>query len=73
MELVNQGNMNPTNKLTAAVAATAFISVARVVVRNLWPEWADDGMFDALTPIVVLAAGWVIRDRANIIVSVENK
>lgn len=63
--------LNPTNKLTAAVAATAFISVSRVVIRNIAPEWADEGMFDALAPVAVLIFGWFIKDAPNVAVVVK--
>ena len=66
MNTVTQPTPNPTNKLTAAVAATAFMSVLRVVVRNVAPDWYDEAMWDALSPVVVLAFGWFIRDAPNV-------
>jgi len=68
METVNQTTPNPTNKLTAAVAATAFMSVLRVIVRNVAPDWYDEAMWDALLPIVVLGFGWFIADAPNVAV-----
>lgn len=68
MATIVQPSNNPTNKLTAAVAAMAFVSVARVAVRNLAPEWYDEGMFDALSPVLVLVLGWFIKDAPNVAV-----
>lgn len=68
MATVVQPSMNPTNKLTAAIAAAAFMSISRVVVKNIAPEWYDEGLWDAMFPIVVFALGYVIKDAPNVTV-----
>ena len=69
---INQPSSNPTNKLTAAIIGAAGISVLRVVVRVKFPEWADDAMFDSLTPLVIGMAGWYTPDRPNITVITQD-
>lgn len=65
MASVNQPTKNPTNKLTAAVAASALIEVAGLVTRNLAPEWYDQAVWSAMTPLVILIFGYVIKDAPN--------
>lgn len=69
---INQPSANPTNKLTAAIIVAAGLSVLRVIVRNLAPEWADDAMFDSLLPLAVGIAGWYTPDRPNITVITQD-
>lgn len=67
-DLVNQGNANPTNKLTAAVVAAAVISLSRTITSHFWPEFSDPSLWDAMLPVVVYFAGFVVRDSANVVV-----
>lgn len=69
---VNQPSANPTNKLTAAVVGAAAVSVSGLIVRNLFPEWYDAEVWSAMTPLIVFGLGWIIRDRPNIVVVVED-
>lgn len=62
--LVSQSSRLPTNKLSAAVAASAVISVAQVIVGHLWPWLAAPDMWGSLYPIAVLAAGYFLPDAA---------
>lgn len=66
MQTVNQPSLNPTNKLTAATIAAAVVSVSGLLVRNLAPEWYDAEVWAALLPIVIFAAGWVVKDKPNV-------
>jgi hypothetical protein len=65
MDNVTQPTSNPTNKLTAAMAAAAAVSVVGLLLKNIWPDWYDPQMLLNITPIVVLAFGYVIKDRPN--------
>lgn len=69
---VNQASANPTNKLTAATVAGAFMGVLALVLRNTAPSWYDPETMILLTPIVGYIAGWLIRDKPNITVVVED-
>lgn len=71
MATVIQPSLNPTNKLTAAIVAAAFMSISRVVVKNLAPEWYDEQLWDALFPVVVFALGYFIKDAPNVAVVVK--
>lgn len=66
MATVKQPTNNPTNKLTAAVVGVAVVEVIRVFLANTFPGWADPSMWAALTPIVVFACGWFVKDRPNV-------
>lgn len=70
---INQPSANPTNKLTAAVIGVAVIEVTRVLVANFAPGFDDQGMWTALSPVVVFLCGWFVPDAPNQIVIVENK
>ena len=64
---VNQPSpVNPTNKLTAAVAGTFAWNISRVVVTNLWPEYGDIDLWAAALPVFVWAFGYVVKDAANV-------
>lgn len=66
MSTVNQPSLNPTNKLTAATIAAAVMSVSGLIVRNLASEWYDAEVWAALLPLVIFAAGWVVKDKPNV-------
>lgn len=68
MNTVNQPTLNPTNKLTAAVVATAFMELLRVVMTHALPDYYDDGLWSAMLPIVVFAVGWFVKDHPNSII-----
>ena len=68
---VNQPTINPTNKLTAATIGIAVVEVMRVVVGNLAPEWSDQALWPALSPIIVFACGWFVKDEPNVMVGVK--
>lgn len=63
--LVSQPTRKPTNKLTAATLGALVVSVVSVVLRNLWPEWHDPEVFNALTPVVVGVLGYLVKDAPN--------
>lgn len=63
---VNQPTSYPTNKLTAAMVAGAVIAIARVAIRHFAPEFDDEAIWVAVTPLAILAAGYFIRDKANV-------
>jgi hypothetical protein len=65
METVSQPTYNPTNKLTAAVIGVALVEVTRTALSNFAPGWSDPGMWSALSPVVVFACGWFVKDRPN--------
>jgi hypothetical protein len=62
MKPVDQPTALPTRKLTAATLAAAIVSLAGLFARNLAPGWYDPETWAALTPIVTLLAGYLIRD-----------
>lgn len=66
-DTVNQPSLNPTNKLTAATLAAAMMEVSRVIVMNYAPEWYSPELWSALTPIMVFAMGWLIKDKPNVV------
>lgn len=70
MATVAQPNAVPTNKLSAAVIASAAIAISGLVVRNLAPGWYDASVWEACTPIVIFAVGWLVPDRPNVMVQV---
>lgn len=65
MEAVNQPTANPTNKLTAAVVGVAIVEVIRTGLANFAPGWSDPAMWTALSPVIVFACGWFIKDAPN--------
>lgn len=69
---VNQASANPTNKLTAATVTSAFMGVLALALKNLAPEWYDPETMLALVPVASYLAGWLIRDKPNITVVVED-
>lgn len=71
MATVNQPNVAPTNKLTAAIVAAAISQVAGLATRNLAPHWYDPTVWAALEPILIFAVGWLVPDRPNISVTVQ--
>ena len=64
MTTVNQPSKAPTNKLSAAVIASAVIAVARWA----FPALDDDALWIGLTPLVILAAGYFVKDAPNVAV-----
>lgn len=67
-DLINQGGVNPTRKLSAAVIAAAVVSLSRAISSHFWPEFSDQTLWDALLPIAVYIAGFVVKDEANVVV-----
>ena len=70
MALINQPTINPTNKLTASVIAVAVIELARVLAHNFFPGFDDAALWTALAPLAVFAAGYFIKDEANVVLAV---
>jgi hypothetical protein len=62
---VNQPTAKPTNKVAAATIAAGVAEVSRLIIQNIWPEWYDAGTWAALTPVLVLALGYFVKDEAN--------
>ncbi len=62
---VTQPSARPTNKLTAGMLGALSVSVAALIVRNLWPEWDDPDLWLALSPVTVLLFGYIIKDAPN--------
>lgn len=58
--------INPTNKLTAAVAATLAWNISRVIVANIAPQYADVDLWSAALPVYVWAFGYILPDHANV-------
>lgn len=79
MDTINQPSANPTNKLTAATAAVAVwsivYSIGGLFVRNLYPEWYDEPTMmtinTAVPTIVAFLAGYLTKDRPNIVVVMD--
>ena len=63
---VSQPTLKPTNKLSAAAIAAAVIELAWVIVSNFWPQYADPNLKAALTPLVVFAVAYFVKDEANV-------
>jgi hypothetical protein len=63
-----QPSMNPTNKLSAATISVAVVELSRFLVQHFAPEFYDAGLWSALTPMVVFAVGYFVKDEANIVV-----
>lgn len=68
MDKVTQPSLNPTVKLTAAVWASMILGVGGLAVRNLAPGWYDPDVWATLTPFAIFAAGWFVKDTANVVV-----
>ena len=66
MDTVSQPTINPTNKLTAATVGSAAISVIGLALKNLAPEWYDPDVLLSVTPIVIFALGYIVRDNPNV-------
>lgn len=62
---VPQPTPNPTNKLTAAMVAAGAISLVGLALKNLAPGWYDPETMMNMTPLVIFAFGYVIKDRPN--------
>lgn len=67
-DLVTAPNANPTRKLTAAVVGVAIVEVIRTALANFAPGWSDPAMWTALSPVIVFACGWFIRDEATVVI-----
>ena len=65
MNPIEQPTANPTRKLTAATLASAIVSVSGLIVRNISPDWYDDAVWAAMTPIVIFAVGYFVKDLPN--------
>ncbi|TPM37060.1 hypothetical protein [Mesorhizobium sp. B2-3-2] len=68
MDTVIQPSANPTVKLTAATIAAALVSVSGLIVKNFWPQWYSDDVWTSLTPIVIFACGYFVKDSPNVVV-----
>lgn len=64
--LVDQPTIAPTNKLTAAIIAVAFLEVSGLFMRNLFPEWYSTEVWAAIKPIVVWQFAFWFKDQANV-------
>ncbi len=62
--LVVQGNVSPTRKLTAATVAVALLAVLKVIAEWLFPGRFEPSFWIGIDPIVVIAAGYWIKDEA---------
>lgn len=65
MGAVRQPSARPTNKLTAAVLATAFTNIARVMLNHFYPGMFDGPFWAAMDPAAALLVGWVVKDEDN--------
>ena len=70
---VTQPNLNPTNKLGAATAAAAAMSALQWILEFIWPDMPNEQLVVGLTPMVVFAAGWLIKDAPNMPTPVEEE
>ncbi|RWO22806.1 hypothetical protein [Mesorhizobium sp.] len=70
-DLVTMNTANPTRKLTAATVGIAIVEVIRTALTNFAPGWSDPAMWTALSPIIVFACGWFIRDEATVVITQE--
>lgn len=69
---INQASKNPTRKLSAAVIGIAATEVTRTALTNWAPGWSDPAMWTALSPMIVFACGWFIKDDPNIVVITQD-
>lgn len=68
-QTVNQPTWRPTNKLmVAALVTPAATEVWRTVMTDIYPALAGDAMCALIGGIAGLAAGYVVRDRPNVLV-----
>lgn len=67
---VTQPSVNPTNKLTAAVLASFAVELIRLIANNIWNGAVDESFWIAVYPVAVFAAGWFVKDDANVTVPV---
>lgn len=65
MATVRQPSARPTNKLTAAVIATAMTQVARITADAIWPNTFDGPFWIAIDPAVALGVAWFVKDEDN--------
>jgi hypothetical protein len=63
---VVQPTANPTRKLSGAVIGAAIMAVAGLGLRNLAPEWYDPTVLAAMTPVVIFAIGYFVKDAPNV-------
>lgn len=68
-ELVKQGSVNPTRKLTAATIGAAAMSLSGLIIKNIWPGWYDPDAWLNLTPVVIFLIGYFTHDNATIVVT----
>lgn len=61
MNLVDQPTNAPSRKLSAAILAGALVALARWAV----PALNDDALWIGLTPLVIWAVGYLVRDKDN--------
>lgn len=67
MATVSQPTPNPTNKLTAAIIGSAVCELARVILANLAPGWAEPSLWVALSPIIIFLCGYFVKDAPNVV------
>lgn len=65
MATVTQPSVKPTNKLTAAVVASAVTETARVVLDIFYPNTFDGPFWVAISPLVLFGVAWFIKDEDN--------
>lgn len=63
---VTQLAPNPTNKLTAAMVASFAVELLKLIISNVWPDWYNEALFVAMSPIAIIAVGYFIKDEANV-------
>jgi len=73
MATVSQPTLNPTNKLTAAIVASALVELAHTAVDNLAPSWSNPALWTAMTPLVIGIVGYYVKDAPNLSVTVEGQ
>ncbi len=42
------------------------VEVIKLFVKNFWPEFYEEGVWIAASPIAVIVAGYFIKDEANV-------
>lgn len=63
---INQPTAKPTNKLSAATLAAAFVEVVWIVLTNFAPDYAHPDLKSAVTPVVVFLIGYyLVKDEPN--------
>jgi hypothetical protein len=70
-KVIQPSPVNPTNKLGAATITVAIIELARFLVQHFAPDYYDAALWSALTPIIMFAVGYLVKDEANISVVVN--